>query len=166
MTYQDRFNQERYLDLTAYHALNSVERSERQKKQLRENWNFWRGDIYLADLGFGMTGLNGGYVPGGVRPVVLLQSNVGNFFSTALIVVPVTCKIWRASKKPTQYEIQQARGIPGNCIALGEQITVIDKKQCIKYLGKVSWEDADAIKDAVLYGMSDEIDIPEVMEAP
>ena len=166
MTYQDRFNQERYLDLTAYHALNNIERNENQKKRLRENWNFWRGDIYLADLGFGMNGLSGNYVPGGIRPVMLLQSNVGNFFSTALIVVPITCKSWRASKKPTQYAIQQARGIPGNCIALGEQITVIDKRQCIKYLGKVSQEDADAIKDASLYGLSDEIDIPEVMEAP
>ena len=152
--------------LEGYHALNNIERSENQKKRLRENWNFWRGDIYLADLGFGMNSLNGSYVPGGIRPVVLLQSNVGNFFSTALIIVPITCKSWRSSKKPTQYEIQQARGIPGNCIARGEQITVIDKRQCIKYLGKVSQEDADAIKDASLYGLSDEIDIPEVMEAP
>lgn len=166
MTYQDKFNQERYPDLTAYHALNNIERSDNQKKRLRENWNFWRGDIYLADLGFGMEGLYGRYVPGGIRAVVLLQSNIGNYFSRALIVVPVTYKSWRATKKPTQYEIQQAHGIPVNCIALGEQITVIDKRHCIKYLGKVSQEDADAIKDAALYGLSDEIDIPEAMEAP
>lgn len=166
MTYQDKFNKERYYDPTPYAALKNIERKGPKKNPLREDWDFWRGDLYLADLNYGVIGLNGNYVPGGIRPVVLLQSNVGNFFATTLIIVPISSKFWRIRKMSTHYEIQNPHGLSEGSIALGEQIAIIDKKQCLKYLGKLSRQETDAIKDAALYGLSDEIDIPEVMEAP
>ena len=99
MTYQDRYNSERYLDMTAYFAMKNIERKEGVKTGMREDWDFRRGDLYLADLGYGAVGYDGSHVQGGVRPVVLLQNNVGNFFSPTLVVVPITSRVW---KKPSQ----------------------------------------------------------------
>ena len=42
---------------------------------LRKDWNYRRGDIYLADLGE-----HRGNIQGGVRPVINIQKNSGNFF--------------------------------------------------------------------------------------
>ena len=60
---------------------------ERTQRSLREDWVFHRGDLYIADLGSGTVSICGTHVQGGVRPVVLLQNNTGNFFSPTLIVV-------------------------------------------------------------------------------
>ena len=48
---------------------------------LRKDWNYRRGDIYLADLGE-----HRGNIQGGVRPVINIQNNSGNFFGPTLIV--------------------------------------------------------------------------------
>ena len=55
---------------------------------MRENWSYRRGDIYLADLNpfFGSE-------QGGVRPVLVLQNNVGNYFCPTLIVAPLTSRV-------------------------------------------------------------------------
>lgn len=52
---------------------------------LRKDWNYRRGDIYLADLGE-----HRGNIQGGVRPVINIQNNSGNFFGPTLIVVPLS----------------------------------------------------------------------------
>ena len=62
MTYHDRYNSEHYLDMTAYRALRNIERKERRKhkerrnSKLRDDWDFRRGDLYLANLGNGTNG--------------------------------------------------------------------------------------------------------------
>lgn len=48
MNYQDRYNSERYLDMTAYLALRNIEREERRLR-MREDWIYRRGDVYLAN---------------------------------------------------------------------------------------------------------------------
>lgn len=55
---------------------------------LRKDWNYRRGDIYLADLGE-----HRGNIQGGVRPVINIQNNSGNFFGPTLIVVPLTTEL-------------------------------------------------------------------------
>ena len=47
---------------------------------LRKDWNYRRGDIYLADLGE-----HRGNIQGGVRPVINIQNNSGNFFGPTLM---------------------------------------------------------------------------------
>lgn len=57
---------------------------------MKENWVYRRGDIYLANLGVPI-----GSKQGGVRPVVVLQNDVGNFYSPTITVAPLTTKIQR-----------------------------------------------------------------------
>lgn len=166
MTYQDRYNRERYLDMTAYLAMKNIERNEGRKTGMKENWDFRRGDLYLADLGCGAVGYDGSHVQGGVRPVVLLQNNVGNYYSPTLVVVPITSRVWKKPSQPTHYLIQQTQGLKTDGIALGEQITTIDKRQCFKYLGRLSREETDAIKNVAVLAIGGDIDIPEEIEAP
>ena len=128
MTEQDKYNSERYLDMTAFLAIRNIERSERRKSALKEDWDYRRGDIYLADLGYGAVGFDGSHVQGGIRPVVLLQNNVGNFFSPTLVVVPITSRVMKKPTMPTHYYISQTQGLRSDGIALGEQITTIDKR--------------------------------------
>jgi mRNA interferase MazF len=166
MEYQDRFNGERYLDMTAYLAMKHIEETERRQRKLREDWDFHRGDIYMADLGSGREGINGSHVQGGIRPVVLLQNNVGNYFSPTLIIVPLTSRLWKKPSQPTHYLVRQTGRLTSDSIALGEQITTIDKRQCIKYLGRLSRQETDAIKDVAICAIGGDVDIPECQEAP
>lgn len=166
MNYQEKYNSERYLDMTAYIAMKRIERSERMTRTLREDWDFHRGDLYIADLGSGSVGPNGTHVQGGIRPVVVLQNNTGNFYAPTLVVVPITSKVWKKPSQPTHYLIRQTKGLRSDGIALGEQITTIDKRQCLKYLGRLSREETEAIKEVAVCAIGGDVDIPEEIDAP
>lgn len=62
---------------------------------MNENWNYRRGDIYLADLNPYV-----GSEQGGTRPVLLLQNNAGNYFCPTLIVAPITSRVWKKPSSP------------------------------------------------------------------
>ena len=53
-----------------------------------KNWEYRRGDIYLANLDPVV-----GAEIGGIRPVLILQNNTGNFFSPTLIAAPLTSNV-------------------------------------------------------------------------
>ena len=72
---------------------------------LRKDWNYRRGDIYLADLGE-----HRGNIQGGVRPVINIQNNSGNFFGPTLIVVPLTTELKKLGQ-PTHIWGARARSI-------------------------------------------------------
>ena len=69
-------------------------------------------------------------------------------------------------QEPTHYLIRQTQGLRTDGTALGEQITTIDKRQCFKYLGRLSREETDAIKDVAVLAIGGDIDIPEEIDAP
>lgn len=96
-----------------------------------KSWNYRRGDIYLADLG-----AHTGHIQGGARPVVVIQNDYGNRFSSTLIVVSLTAEIKKADM-PTHYVLRHQRGLDKPCMALAEQIQTIRKSQIIRYLGHV-----------------------------
>ena len=52
MNAQDRYNSERYPDMTCFLALRNIERNERKERRnrMKENWIYRRGDVYLAAL--------------------------------------------------------------------------------------------------------------------
>lgn len=52
MNAQDRYNSERYPDMTCFLALRNIERNERKERRsrMKENWIYRRGDVYLANL--------------------------------------------------------------------------------------------------------------------
>lgn len=72
---------------------------------MKENWVYRRGDIYLANLGVPI-----GSKQGGVRPVVVLQNDVGNFYSPTITVAPLTTKIQKKRSQPTHYFLGRQKG--------------------------------------------------------
>lgn len=93
------------------------------------NFNFKRGDIFYADFGEGI-----GSEQGGIRPVVIVQNDVGNKFSPTLIVSPLTSKMMK-TKLPTHVMIKASEsGLPKDSIALTEQVRVLDKSRIKSYI--------------------------------
>ena len=90
-----------------------------------------RGEIYFADLGQS----NIGSVQSGVRPVLVIQNDIGNKFSPTVIVVPITSQ--RKKMLPTHVVINKSLGLlPKTSICLCEQITVLNKDNLLSYVGK------------------------------
>lgn len=88
-----------------------------------------RGDIFYADLSPVV-----GSEQGGVRPVLIIQNNVGNRHSPTVICAAVTSKMNKA-KLPTHIEIStQDYNIVRNSVILLEQIRTIDKQRLKEYV--------------------------------
>lgn len=158
MNYQDKFNSERYLDMTAYLAIKHIEQQER-RNTMREDWIYRRGDVYLANLGPYI-----GAEQGGTRPVVVLQNNTGNFYSPTIIVAPVTSRCYKKADLPTHYYAAHIHGlnIPGTVLL--EQIKTIDKRRVRMYLGRMTRRQMDEISEAIETSLG--LYVPEDMEAP
>ncbi|MEK4689743.1 type II toxin-antitoxin system endoribonuclease NdoA [Bacillus sp. FSL W8-1202] len=83
-----------------------------------------RGDVYFADLSPVV-----GSEQGGVRPVLVIQNDIGNRFSPTAIVAAITAQIQKA-KLPTHVEIDAKRyGFERDSVILLEQIRTIDKQR-------------------------------------
>ena len=86
-----------------------------------------RGDVFFADLGDKSTG-NRGSEQSGVRPVLILQNDVGNRFSRTVIVGSISSQIQKASL-PTHVEVSKKDGLKKDSVILLEQIRTIDKER-------------------------------------
>ncbi len=83
-----------------------------------------RGDIYYADLRPVV-----GSEQGGVRPVLIVQNNVGNRHSPTVICAAITSQMNKA-KLPTHVELQSDRcDLAKDSVVLLEQLRTIDKKR-------------------------------------
>lgn len=83
-----------------------------------------RGDIYYADLRPVV-----GSEQGGVRPVLIIQNNVGNRHSPTVICAAITSKMNKA-KLPTHVELDSSKcDIVKDSVILLEQLRTIDKKR-------------------------------------
>lgn len=88
-----------------------------------------RGDIYYADLSPVV-----GSEQGGIRPVLVIQNNVGNKHSPTIICAAITSKMNKA-KLPTHIEIStRDYKIIKNSVILLEQIRTIDKQRLKEYV--------------------------------
>ena len=88
-----------------------------------------RGDIYYADLSPVV-----GSEQGGIRPVLVIQNNVGNRHSSTIICAAITSKMNKA-KLPTHIEIStKDYRIVRNSVILLEQIRTIDKQRLKEYV--------------------------------
>ncbi|MBS5115469.1 MAG: type II toxin-antitoxin system PemK/MazF family toxin [Erysipelotrichaceae bacterium] len=101
-----------------------------------------RGDIYYADLSPVIGSEQGGY-----RPVLILQNNKGNKFSTTVIVAPISSKVQK-NKIPTHVLIENEE-LERKSIVLLEQIRTIDKKRIFDKVGSVEKEKMDLINEAI-----------------
>lgn len=101
-----------------------------------------RGDIFYADLDPII-----GSEQGGIRPVIVVQNNVGNKYSPTLVVLPLS-----AAKKPflpTHIRICGSKLLPKNSIILAEQIRTIDRNRLLRYVGSVGFEIMEKVDRAV-----------------
>ena len=89
-----------------------------------------RGDIFYADLSPVI-----GSEQGGIRPVIVVQNDIGNKYSPTVIVAAVTSRINKA-KMPTHIEISALEyGLTKDSVILAEQIRTIDKNASKKKSG-------------------------------
>jgi len=106
--------------------------------------NVKRGDIYYADLSPVI-----GSEQGGVRPVLVIQNDVGNKYSPTIIVAAITSQINKA-RLPTHIEINaQDYGLPKDSVVLLEQIRTIDKKRLRDKIGKFNEDIMVEVDDAL-----------------
>ena len=103
-----------------------------------------RGDIYYADLSPVV-----GSEQGGVRPVLIVQNDVGNKYSPTVIAAAVTSQL-NKSKLPTHIEIDALTyGLPKDSVILTEQIRTIDKRRLTEKIGHIDEELMNLVNDAL-----------------
>ena len=85
---------------------------------------------------------------GGDRPVLILQNDVGNKYSTTTIVAPIT-KEEKTKKIPTHVKIKSFDKIRPNSYALLEQIRTIDKLRLKGFVCNIDEEDMKKVNDAI-----------------
>ena len=99
------------------------------------NRTYLRGDMYYADLGWGI-----GSEQTGNRPAVIIQNDVGNRHSPTVIVAAITSRSPQKSKLPTHYYIEAGHGLEHPSIILLEQIRTIDKRRLGRFIGRMDEE--------------------------
>ena len=91
-----------------------------------------RGDIYYADLSPVV-----GSEQGGMRPVLIVQNDVGNRYSPTVIAAAITSQVNKA-RLPTHIALgAQSYGLTKNSVVLLEQIRTIDKQRLRERMGKL-----------------------------
>ena len=99
-----------------------------------------RGDIFYADLSPVI-----GSEQGGIRPVLIVQNDVGNKYSPTVIAAAITSQINKA-KMPTHIELDAAAyGLAKDSVILMEQVRTIDKKRLREKIGRLD----DAVMERV-----------------
>jgi mRNA interferase MazF len=91
-----------------------------------------RGDMFYADLSPVV-----GSEQGGIRPVLIIQNNLGNKYSPTVIAAAITSQTNKA-KLPTHIELgENMSGLKSNSVVLTEQIRTIDKSRLKEKIGHI-----------------------------
>ena len=107
-----------------------------------------RGELYYADLSPVV-----GSEQGGVRPVLVVQNDVGNKYSPTVIAAAVTSKINKA-KLPTHIELpSNAFGLQKDSVILLEQIRTLDKRRLKERIGELSETTMSRVDNAILISL-------------
>lgn len=115
--------------------------------------NIKRGDIYYADLSPVI-----GSEQGGLRPVLIVQNDVGNKYSPTVIAAAITSKMGKA-KLPTHIDVVATdAGLAKDSVVLLEQIRTIDKKRLKEKMGHLDNTTMNSVNNAisVSFGLSSE----------
>lgn len=107
-----------------------------------------RGEIYFADLSPVV-----GSEQGGIRPVLIIQNDVGNKYSPTVIVAAITSQLSKA-KIPTHVELSSAEyNLPKDSVVLLEQIRTIDKRRLKEKISQLDKEKMRKINLAILISL-------------
>ncbi len=103
-----------------------------------------RGEIYCADLNPVI-----GSEQGGIRPVLIVQNDVGNRYSPTVIVAAITSQINKA-KLPTHIEIPANKyGLTRDSVILAEQLRTLDKQRLRERLGVLPAHTMQVVDEAL-----------------
>ncbi len=90
---------------------------------------------------------------GGLRPVLVIQNDIGNRFSPTVIVAAITSQIEK-SKLPTHVELSAKEfGLARNSVVLLEQVRTIDKRRIQQKLGRLDMETMELVNKALAISM-------------
>ncbi|MCH5159228.1 MAG: type II toxin-antitoxin system PemK/MazF family toxin [Clostridiales bacterium] len=107
-----------------------------------------RGEIYYADLNPVV-----GSEQGGIRPIIVLQNDVGNKYSPTVIAAATTSRLTKA-KLPTHIELtRENTPMPKDSVVLLEQIRTIDKSRIKEKIGELPPDVMQQINDALLVSL-------------
>lgn len=93
-----------------------------------------RGDLCYADLNPVV-----GSEQGGIRPVLVIQNDVGNHFSPTVVAAAITSRKAKNSL-PTHILLENVPGLAPTSLLLLEQLRTIDRKRLRGYIGRISKE--------------------------
>ena len=94
-----------------------------------------RGDMFYADLSPVV-----GSEQGGIRPVLIIQNDLGNKYSPTVIAAAITSQT-NKTKLPTHIELgKDTEGLKSNSVILAEQIRTIDKSRLKEKIGHIDDE--------------------------
>ena len=116
----------------------------------------YRGDMYYADLSPVV-----GCEQGGVRPVLIIQNNVGNRYSPTVIVAAITSRMDK-HPLPTHVAISRKYGLQKNSMVLLEQIRTIDKSRLKEYIGHLDDRDMRAVNISLKISLDVELEFDQI----
>jgi transcriptional modulator of mazE/toxin, mazF len=102
-----------------------------------------RGDIYYADLSPVI-----GSEQGGLRPVLIVQNDVGNKYSPTVIAAAITSQM-NKSKLPTHIELSERYGLSKESVILLEQVRTLDKARLKEKLGHIDRQTMQKVDQAI-----------------
>ena len=106
--------------------------------------NVKRGDIYYADLSPVV-----GSEQGGLRPVLIIQNDVGNRYSPTVIAAAITSRMGK-NRLPTHIDIHADRvGLAKDSVVLLEQIRTLDKRRLKEKMGHLDENMMGAVNEAI-----------------
>ena len=107
-----------------------------------------RGDMFYADLSPVI-----GSEQGGIRPVIIIQNDIGNKYSPTVIAAAITSKLNKA-KLPTHIELSSKEyGLEKDSIVLLEQIRTIDKSRLKEKIGELNPVKMNQVNKAMLISL-------------
>jgi len=106
-----------------------------------------RGELYYADLSPVV-----GSEQGGIRPVLIVQNDVGNKFSPTIIAAAVTSQLSKA-RLPTHIELGTACGLSKDSVILTEQLRTLDKARLKERIGELDPKSMEKVNSALLVSL-------------
>lgn len=108
-----------------------------------------RGELYYADLSPVI-----GSEQGGVRPVLIIQNDIGNKYSPTVIAAAITSQIGKA-KIPTHIELtkKEFEGLQKDSVVLLEQLRTLDKRRLKEKIGCLPQEKMQKVNNALLISL-------------
>lgn len=107
-----------------------------------------RGDIFYADLSPVV-----GSEQGGIRPILVVQNDIGNKYSPTIIAAAITSKLTKA-KLPTHIELPKTEyNLEKDSVVLLEQIRTLDKTRLKEYISSLSGQKMQEVNRAMLISL-------------